>query len=1412
MIRTKILCFWISNSLKKRCGIKLSPRFSFLHLTFHRSYRIFPLLVLVSLIFTSTIKSQQAELQFEDISFGEGISTSVQNIFQDRIGYLWFATWSGLYKFDGYNFTLYKHYTADTTSIFNNTLNVVYEDKSGILWIGSRLGLERFDPVTETFTHFTLNPWDTGDNESNQIWSICEDKYGMLWIGTDNGLFTLNRETEKFTCFRNKGMSLGSISDNSINAIYEDKLGFLWFGTNRGLDKLDRESNQFLHHWLNSDATTEWNKYWVNKIFEDKSGVLWIGTRKGIMAYNKNRDSLITYPRLKDYSITSISEDLSGNIWLSTWEKGIFYLEKESKEFKSYLNYGIKPYDTTSNPVISLCCEKSGTFWIGTITGVKKLNQTIQPFKKYPMNDIACAIANGTEGVLWVFGYNKWFKKFDIGKAQFVPYTIEKGSMYYVWNAGADISTRSPEGGLYIQDTLGNVKFFLDSSWKLYIDELSFGWKTDKGYYAGSWSGDFDFWDPKANQVLKIKNLKEPIFWIYEDSYGLIWIATYLGKLICYNPQDGLFREFVSEFNAPSNMSGRRVNQIYEDSKRRLWFATNEGLSKLERHMNYLSIEKSNFIHFTTKDGLPSDNVRGILEDNHGYLWLNTGKGISRFDPEENKFKNYDITYGIEPVADVYYGCGCKTKDGEMYFPSVKGIIRFHPDSIKDNPFIPPIVITSFKKFDKSFRIEKEIRLPHDENFLSFEFAALSYVSNERNQYAYMMEGLDNGWVYSGTRRYASYPNLDPGEYVFKVKGSNNDGIWNEAGTSISVIISPPWWKATWAYILYSLLILSAVYTTWRLQLKRIRMSHEYEMSKFEAQKLHEVDEIKTRFFTNISHEFRTPLTLILGPVKQIIERTKEDKTRDDLKVVHKNANRLLGLVNQLLDISKLESGKMKLQTMPRNIVTLMKALTLSFTSYAERKRIALKFNSTEDEIIAYIDKDKIEKIITNVLSNAFKFTPEGGRIEVTLKPSSFPPLAKGELKGGSVEIAIQDTGVGIPKDKLSKIFDRFYQVDGSHTREQEGTGIGLSLTKELVELHKGTIEVESEAGKGTIVTISLPLGKEHLNPEEIIGQYKDEDYDKDKEYDKEKDYEKDQEQRKIHYLLTDEPRDYDDEVTKIRQLLDDDSQITTKQKIDFEIFEKDNLPLLLLVEDNGDVRNYIRSNLNKEFRILEAIDGEDGWDNTLEHIPDLVVSDVMMPKMDGFELCKKLKTDERTSHIPVILLTAKAASSDKIEGYEIGADDYIMKPFEPYELKARIKNLIEQRKRLHEHFKKHGLYEIEGKNISSLDQKILQNAVRFINEHISDTSLNIEMLSENLALSRSVLHRKICSLLGEAPGELIKIMRLKKAANLIENNFGNLSEIALEVGFSNPAYFSECFKKQFGIPPSQYHLKFTTR
>jgi len=533
---------------------------------------------------------------------------------------------------------------------------------------------------------------------------------------------------------------------------------------------------------------------------------------------------------------------------------------------------------------------------------------------------------------------------------------------------------------------------------------------------------------------------------------------------------------------------------------------------------------------------------------------------------------------------------------------------------------------------------------------------------------------------------------------------------------------------------------------------------------------LKEAHQVQSRFFTNISHEFRTPLTLILGPVKQVIEKIKDTKIKEELRIVHKNANNLLGLVNQLLDISKLESGKVKLKTISMNVIPFFKALVHSFDSYAERKNIALRFISQENELIAYIDKDKIEKIIVNVLSNAFKFTPEGGQIIINVFKSD-----------KRVNVTITDTGIGIPKEKIPFVFDRFYQVDGSHKREHEGTGIGLALTKELVDLHHGKIAIESVEGKGTTITVSLPLGSEYLNPEEICeisnGEEPVEDL-------------------KVATNFIEGSR---------RKLS------VNLQEITYSDPDNGKEETILIVEDNSEVRNYIKDNLDGEYNILEAIDGEDGWNKTIDKLPDIIVSDVMMPKMDGFVLLEMLKTDERTSHIPVILLTAKAASQDKIEGYKTGADDYIMKPFDSDELKVRIKNLIQQRKRIQQHFQKIGIFDLDKSSVTSVDKIFLRKAFDTISRNVSDPSFSVESFAESLAVSRYVLYKKIVSLTGESPVELIRRIRLQRAAELIKKKFGNFSEIALEVGFNNPAYFSDCFKKQFGISPSHYQQKITS-
>jgi signal transduction histidine kinase/DNA-binding response OmpR family regulator len=732
-----------------------------------------------------------------------------------------------------------------------------------------------------------------------------------------------------------------------------------------------------------------------------------------------------------------------------------------------------------------------------------------------------------------------------------------------------------------------------------------------------------------------------------------------------------------------------------------------------------------------------------------------------------------------------------------------EGFFFFHPEDISDNTCIPQIIVIDFKVRNEEFRTDsgivskKHLRLKHNENFFSFEFAALDYVCPEKNQFAYFLEGLEDDWVYSGNRRYVSYSSVPPGNYVFRVKGSNNDGYWNETGTSLAITILPPPWRTWWAYFLYGIAILGLI-TAWRsYDLNRQRLKHQLALEHLEAQKLKELDSTKSRFFANISHEFRTPLTLVLGPLDKLRAIVPKEAERD-LEIMQRNARRLQHLINQLLLLSRLEAGQMKLKAKELNIVKLVNGYVQSFESLAKQKRIELVFHSAEKEIMAFVDRDKMEKILYNLLSNAFKYTPAGGKISVEIGQldswavgqkyeilSNCPTAQLPNLSSNYVTVSITDTGPGIPPEHLPHIFDRFYQADDSSPRRQEGTGIGLALVKELVELHHGKISAESEPGSGTNITIVLPLGSGHLKAEEITTEMDPEQL----------------EERDADLILAEQgtaksPGERKKLLTEV---------IVSETKAG-------QVPLIMVVEDNADLREYIRGFLLASYHLVEAADGEEAWQEATVKIPDLVISDVMMPKMDGFELCQKLKNDERTSHIPVILLTAKAEVGDKLEGLETGADDFIIKPFNTEELQIRIKNLLKQREKLKEQFLKEAgrtglafLLDMPEDKILSMDEKFMQKAVRIITENMEDPEFSVEDFASRMAMSHVQLHRKLVALTGQPANRLIRTVRLTKAAQLIKNKSATITEIAYEVGFNNLSWFARCFHEQFGLSPSEY-------
>ena len=1358
---------------------------------------VLTILFLLSVNNTSTF-SQYDDIKFEHLTIADGIpGNSVWCILQDHLGYVWLGTRNGLVKYDGYTMRVYQPIPNDSTSISSRATRVLYEDKSGNLWIGaswqSEGGLNLFNRATETFTRYLHNPNDSNSLSSNPVYSIYEDKEGRLWIGTSNGLNLFDPKLNGFVHHYIKDSE--SLKD-FILAITENPItGNLLIGSSLpGLWEFDVSAKKFSKYDFNN-VNQAFNSASIISFFTARDFSVWMSTSRGLGHFYPRNNHLNFYQIIPtaEYTTTnqfnSLIEGHTGQIWIGTYGGGLAKFDPLKESFQRFRH---NEYDNGSlggDHMMFLFEDNSGILWIGTNWwGLNKWDRKKHKFKHYSKNlrnlgslstNWVRSICEDNAGRIWIGTSNgglNWFNRDDNKFQHFKhnpkdPYSISGDDIFFI-----------------IKDTIEKDIIWVGTNG----DGLNkFNTKTLKfTYYLKNPD------DPNSISGDSIRSL-------LVDSRGLLWVGTRYAGLNKFDRQTGKFTRYQSNPNDPNSISHNTVNVIYEDTEGVLWIGTDEGgICQFDRNTNkfttYRSLaedqnasiimfiyedKKRNFwvgtyktgIHlfdrvkgisirnYTENDGLANNLVCAILEDDSGNLWISTGNGLSKFNPATETFRNYGISDGLAG-SFFNYRSAYKNEKGEMFFGSDSGLNVFYPDSIKDDPIPPQVQIANISLFNKpgerlifdGFISElNEIKLSYDQNDLRFDYVGLHFSEPTRNTYKYILEGFDEEWVDAGTQRNAVYTNLDPGEYVFKVKAANRDGVWNEEGASINLIISPPFWATTWAYIIYVILILTVIYFTWKLQLKRIIIKHDYEMSKFEAEKMHEVDELKSRFFANISHEFRTPLTLIFGPAKDISEKTKEQDTKKGIGIIKRNATRLYGLVNQLLDLSKLESGKMRLEASRQDIIPLVKGIFLSFTSFAERKKITLKFNTIEENLKVYIDRDKVEKIINNLLSNAFKFTPEGGRIDFSVKKLV-----------NDLEIKITDNGIGIPEERIDKIFDRFYQVDSSHTRQGEGTGIGLALTKELVELHKGKIYVQSIEGEGTTVMVQLPLGKDHLKPEEIV------------------------------------EKGIQEKAPQVVEEIEFISETNNgKDKTEIDALLEMEKPLLLIVEDNSDVRSYIISHLEEDYRIQEAVDGEEGHNQAINNIPDLVISDVMMPKMDGFELCNKLKSDERTSHIPIIMLTAKATSKDKIEGYETGADDYIMKPFDATELKARIKNLIEIRRKLQEKFSDND-YNIP-KELCEVDEKFIKKVFKVINEHISEEKFSVEELRKETYMSTRHLQRKVIALTGKSPIQLIRSIRLYNARKQIKEQKGTIAEIAYNLGFSSPAYFTKCFKDEFGYSPT---------
>ncbi len=1362
---------------------------------------------LLVILFSQNISA--GDVSFDRLSIDDGLSqNSVHTIIQDQHGFMWFGTKDGLNRYDGYSFKNYYHNPFDTSSLSGNHITTLFEDSRGYIWIGTiKDGVNCFSPSEEIFHRITLDPQAGNKGSSNQIKSIEEDHQGNIWVGTGGkGLFQLSfnnkdQETRNSNHHHNTISTIEGLEERTIFSLHFDSENMLWIGSDNALYQYDPVNQRLVHHMIKShDPLNSENPFSsdIFSIYESRDGFLWLGMKpalakfdrySGQFSFHEHRYSRNSYGWEK---ITRIAEDDSGMLWLAS-PGGLMRFDPTRYEYDYFPPDANNQKSISYNVISGLCLDKTGNLWIGTAgMGINIYKPLANQFSLLNRKkDIASRITGfSIQSVLEDNTGNIWI-------SAGVLYRLDKKTGELI---SFETTSDSP-------DDFGNTPVLS----MLQARDYAIWAATERGLYRYNYPiGDLIHYKYNSQNPDGLK--QEEISSVFQDSKGSIWVATnmYLSKLL--DVEKGIFQHYRYAESSLDNIQLRSV--IYEDREDKLWLGTNSGLYRFDPltgsfsvyrndpanslslnnnsvksicpdpsdpgkylwigtdggGLNLFNMKDETFRQFTIDNGLPNNVIYAILPDKEGKLWLSTNRGISRFDPVSGSFKNYDKKDGLQS-NEFNTGAFFLGKDGKMFFGGIKGLNYFYPEDIRNNPYKPNIVITNVKILDRESSDGKEMEIhniysrkdklifSHGDRNIVIEYAGLDYSAPEKNQYAYKLENYDKQWIYAGSGRNVTYTHLPQGEYIFRVKASNNHGLWNDTGTSLGFVITPPWWKKWWAYSLYLLIFASGLYLIRRVELSRIKLKNQLSVEKVETDTLRKLDQLKTNFFANISHEFRTPLTLILGHLESVASSPVHQKDKNRIKIAKKNASRLLGLINQLLDLSKIEAGGMELNTSLTNIVSFLKNVLYSFESLAHTKNISLHFESNSENIPVVFDVDKMEKVFYNLISNSFKFTNDGGEIKVSVK----------SRKDRVVEIHIEDNGIGIPSDRLSKIFDRFYQGDNSIRKEFEGTGIGLALAKELIEIHNGKISVRSEESKGTLFIIEIPMGilsLEHINPESGISG---------------------KTENTIIFEHEPESKYSGDKV----------SVITKQNDINKEI--------ILIVEDNTDLRDYIREKLEEKYHVIEAKDGQEGVNLAEEFLPDLIITDVMMPRKDGYQLCTEIRANEKTAHIPLIMLTAKACMEDKLEGLETGIDDYLTKPFNEKELKLRIINLISQRKELRKRFSKSTVIKPSEVTAVSVDKAFLEKTLKIIEEHFEDEHFSVNMLAEKVNMSISQLNRKLNSLISQPAGHLIRSLKLQRAADLLSQNSGSISEICYKLGFSDQAYFSRAFKKQFGTSPRGY-------
>ncbi|MFT3738510.1 MAG: two-component regulator propeller domain-containing protein [Breznakibacter sp.] len=1332
-------------------------------------------LIVSVLSFSFFVTVTYAEIfSFRHYKAGDGLSfNSARNIIQDRNGFIWIGTEDCLNRFDGYNFKIYR--IDSNKNLVSNYISALYEDHSGLIYIGTDKGISTFDPVLEKFSRFTAKTLD-GISVSSEVNNIIVDRNSDIWISTwGQGVFKYDIRTQTLDQF--KPIVDHNTSCDMINYVFADKNNTIWLATRAKemlfrFDERDKEFKPFPLRDANGNAISgniykiiedsyhnlwlgTWNQglakielatqqvaYYlppdkpngimhIHEIFEYKPHILMVGSDDGLSIFNTSTLShtLVTPSEtdpssLSDKFVYPIFRDREGGIWIGTYYGGVNYLPPSGRVFERF-THSKYTNSVNGNVIGGFAEDKSGNIWIASDDGgLNMLDIRTGRFKAFtPKPSGNCISFYNIHGLcwdddkLWIGTYSGGLNVYDTKTGLFKHYTSEANN----------------------PNTLDGT-----SVYSIFKDK-------HKQMWVASMSG-INLYNRANDCFVRIKSLGSITVDIEEDTQGMLWFATQGKGLFRYDPQLNQWTNFTNNPNDENSLAGNQVNCISIDHKGGLWVGTATGLCHYDPGTSSFSPVDLN---------VPSNSICCVIDDND-FLWLTTAKGLVRYSKSNGNCQVFTKKDGL--LSDQFiFNSGFKSSSGKIYVGMASGFNVFCPKNIASNTFIPPVVINRLEIFNKEVEMGnygtlnesgssfKQIDLSYRDNVFSFGFVALSYHNPEKNKYAYKLEGFDHDWNFVSNQLKATYTNLPAGNYMFRVKASNNDGIWNEQGASVNVVIHPPVWKTMPFKILYVIILLALLALLVRMFMLRTDRKHRQRIEQLNREKEKEVYDAKIGFFTMIAHEIRTPVSLIIGPLEKMMatQTNMPETIKKDLNIIDRNSQRLLLLVNQLLDFRKAEQGALVVNLVRTNVYELLKGIHDRFLPLIDQHGIEFVFDCPDKKFDADIDQEFITKITSNFLSNAIKFAASkivlAGRINTSV---------------ATFDIQVTDDGPGIADHEKEKIFAPFYQVNLHH---KSGTGIGLSLVKNLADAHKGSISVTDAFPSGASFAVTLPLYGNGYQTEKSTTFVPD--------------------------LL---PQPSNREALEDTVLLDPDHSPGSR-------------PFLLIVEDNPEMRNFLRDNFIDDYQILLAEDGTDGLDKIKSAEVNLVISDLMMPRMDGLTFCRELKSNVLTSHIPIIMLTAKADTDSKIEGLNCGADAYIEKPFSVKFLKAQIRNLIESRKVLRNKFAEMPFVPINSIAGNQADEEFLVRMNAIIEENIGNTDFSIDILAERLCISRSGFFSKIKSLSGITPNELIQVVRLKKAAELLSANQYRINEVAYMVGYNDPSYFSKCFVKQFGIRPGDF-------